>query len=54
MAQRKAAVVAEQLRQEKEAAIALAKEESERRIQEHSDAAQEKLATLKKQVDTLR
>ena len=54
MLQRKAAAVAEQLRQEKEAVIALAKEEGERRMQEHSEAAQDKLATVKKQADTLR
>ena len=54
MLQRKAAAAAEQLRQDKEAAIALAKEESERCMQEQSEAAQDKLATVKQQADTLR
>jgi hypothetical protein len=52
--QRKAATVAEQLRQEKEAAIILAKDEAERRIQEQADAAQDKLTAVKKQLDALR
>ena len=46
--------MAEQLRQEKEAAVALAKNEAERQIQEQSDAAQDKLAATDKQLDTLR
>ena len=54
MAQRKGAAVAEQLRQEKDAAIILAQDEAERRIQKQADAAQDELTAVQKQLDALR
>jgi len=54
MVQRKAATVAEQLRQEKDAAIILAQDEAERRIQKQADEAQDELTAAKKQLDALR